>query len=294
MIYYNIGYDLPGASRAGHVLGVVRSAAIGRSRSPDRRPMARRLVGNRVMTAILTFRDVTVSYSRHPAVHHLTGVIRTGSLTAIVGPNGAGKTTLLKAILGLTPRCDGRIETTLRPRHIAYLPQQADIDRRFPLTVIDTVQLGHWASAGLFGGIGKVARGKAEDALAAVGLSGFAARSLSSLSAGQFQRVLFARVMLQDAPLILLDEPFAAIDAKTVVDLLSVIHRWHEERKTVVSVLHDFDQVRRHFPETLLLARQAVAWGATDDTLKPANLLRARAMAEAWDDAAPVCEWNAA
>lgn len=246
------------------------------------------------MTAVLTFHDVTISYSRHPAVHHLSGVIRAGSLSAIVGPNGAGKTTLLKAILGLTPRCEGRIETRLKPGDIAYLPQQAEIDRRFPLTVLDTVQLGSWATAGLFGSIGKAARAKAVDALTAVGLSGFAARSLSSLSAGQFQRVLFGRVLLQDAPLILLDEPFAAIDAKTVVDLLDVIRRWHGEGKTVVSVLHDFDQVRRHFPESLLLAREAVAWGATADTLKPANLLRARAMAEAWDDTAPVCEWNAA
>jgi len=242
------------------------------------------------MTFVVRFDDVTVSYDRHPAVHHLSGALRAGTLTAIVGPNGAGKSTLLKAILRLVPLNEGRIETTLQRREIAYLPQQAEIDRRFPLTVLDVVQLGHWPSAGLFGALTVEARGRARVALAAVGLSGFETRRLASLSAGQFQRVLFARMLLQDAPLILLDEPFTAIDAKTTADLIAVVRRWHGEQRTVVAVLHDIDQVRRHFPESLLLAREAIAWGPTATTLKAANLRRTRAMAEYWDHTAPICE----
>ena len=131
-------------------------------------------------------------------------------------------------------------------------------------------------------------------ALDAVGLAGFAERPIDTLSGGQLQRALFARVLLQDARIILLDEPFSAIDEKTVNDLLGLIRRWHGEERTVIAVLHDISLVRGGFPETLLLAREPVAWGATAEVLKPANLLKARRMNEAWDDHAPWCEEDAA
>ena len=136
-------------------------------------------------------------------------------------------------------------------------------------------------------------RERADAALSAVGLNGFGARPVGSLSAGQFQRVLFARILLQDAELILLDEPFNAIDARTTSDLLAIVQGWHAEGRTVIAVLHDYDQVRAQFPQTLLLARNVVAWGATDTVLTPANLQRAKAMSEAQDDHAPICEVTA-
>lgn len=101
------------------------------------------------------------------------------------------------------------------------------------------------------------------------------------------QRALFARVLLQDAPIVLLDEPFAAIDESTVRDLLHLVGHWHQEGRTVIAVLHDLELVRRHFPETLLLAREPIAWGATYSTLSAENLQRARGMPEAWDEDAP-------
>lgn len=131
---------------------------------------------------------------------------------------------------------------------------------------------------------------RAGEALAAVGLEGFAKRHVGSLSAGQFQRVLFARLLLQDANIILLDEPFTAIDARTTRDLVDLVLRWHGEGRTVIAVLHDFDLVRAHFPETLLLARELVGWGPTAAVMSPANLLQARAMAERWDEDAAACE----
>ena len=131
-------------------------------------------------------------------------------------------------------------------------------------------------------------------ALAAVGLEGFAERGLDTLSGGQLQRALFARVLLQDADLILLDEPFNAIDTRTVSDLIELIERWHGEKRTVLVVVHDLAMVRSHFPETLLLARHPVAWGATAEALKPENLLKARQFHEAWDDHAPWCETETA
>jgi zinc/manganese transport system ATP-binding protein len=228
-------------------------------------------------------------------VHHLDGGFAPGSLTAVVGPNGGGKSTLLRAIAGALPPTEGRIERgALRARDIAYLPQQAAIDRSFPIATLDAVMLGDWARSGVFGGLDGGARARAAAALAAVGLGGFGARPIATLSAGQFQRALFARMLLQDARLILLDEPFAAIDARTTADLLGVVRRWHDEARTVIAVLHDLDQVRAHFPETLLLAREAIAWGPTAAVLTAANQLRARAMAEAWaPDAAP-CRRDAA
>jgi len=240
------------------------------------------------MTAALRLTDLTVSYDRHPAVHHVSAEIPAGEMTAIVGPNGAGKSTLLKALLGLAPRIEGRIECTAR--RIAYLPQQAEIDRSFPISVLDTVLLGRWSRFGGFGAAKHVDLHDAHHAIEAVGLGGFERRPIDTLSVGQFQRVLFARLLLQDADLMLLDEPFAAIDSKTVADLMVVIRRWREEKRTVVAVLHDFDQVRRDFPHALLLARELVDVGPTSRVLSSENLLRARAMAEAWDEHAGACE----
>jgi zinc/manganese transport system ATP-binding protein len=240
------------------------------------------------VSAALRLVDLTVSYDRHPAVHHVSVEIPAEEMTAIVGPNGAGKSTLLKALLGLAPHVEGRIECAAR--RIAYLPQQAEIDRSFPISVFDTVLLGRWSR---FGGYRAATKADIDDtrrAVEAVGLAGFERRTIDTLSVGQFQRVLFARLLLQDADLVLLDEPFAAIDSKTVADLMEVIRRWRAERRTIVAVLHDFDQVRQEFPNALLLARTLVASGPTAKVLSPENLLKARAMAEAWDDHAAQCD----
>ncbi|WP_029010519.1 metal ABC transporter ATP-binding protein [Azospirillum halopraeferens] len=247
------------------------------------------------MGDVIRLHDLTLGYRRHPAVHHISGGFADGSLTAVVGPNGAGKSTLLKAVTGALRPLQGRVTLEgVDRRDIAYLPQQAEIDRSFPIDVLDTVMLGHWRRVGAFGAITAAMRDDARAALAAVGLAGFERRPVGALSAGQFQRVLFARMLLQDARLILLDEPFTAIDARTTADLLALVRRWHAERRTVIAVLHDLEQVRAHFPRTLLLAREPIAWGPTAEALAPANLRRARAMAEHWDDGAPVCDRGAA
>ncbi len=234
--------------------------------------------------------NLTVSYDRHPAVHHLSGTFQPGSLTAIAGPNGAGKSTLLKAIMGELRPAEGRVEHRLQRTDFGYLPQAADINRRFPISVLDTVLLGSWRSTGAFGRVAKQDGMRARAALVTVGLEGFETRHIGSLSAGQFQRVLFARLLLQDARIILLDEPFTAIDARTTRDLLDIVARWHGDGRTVIAVLHDFEQVRAHFPETLLLARRLIGWGPTQEVMSSANLLQARAMAERWDENAEACE----
>jgi zinc/manganese transport system ATP-binding protein len=242
------------------------------------------------MSEQLQFRDLTLGYDRHPAVHHLSGTVRSGSLTAVVGPNGAGKSTLFKAVVGAIKPLAGRIDRHgVRPQDIAYLPQVADIDRTFPISVYDMVAMGLWHGRGLFGGIGHKDRDRIETALSAVGLTGFEQRPIGTLSGGQMQRMLFARLLLQDARVIVLDEPFNAIDAKTSSDLLDLVRRWHAEQRTVLAALHDLEVVKANFPETLLLARELVAWGGTRDVLTPENMLMARRMCEAFDERAEAC-----
>ena len=243
------------------------------------------------MQPALRFRDLTLGYDRHPAVHHLHGEVPQGALLAICGPNGGGKSTLLKGIVGALSPLGGAVDrVACDARDIAYLPQAAEIDRTFPINVFDMVAMGHIRAAGWFGGLSSNQREKTFDAIAGVGLGGFEDRAIGTLSGGQMQRVLFARLLLQDSPVILLDEPFNAIDQRTTAELLELVNRWRDERRTVIAVLHDLDLVRRIFPQTLLLAREPIAWGDTAEVLKPENLLAARRMVEAFDREAHECE----
>ena len=211
-------------------------------------------------------------------------------MTAVIGPNGSGKSTLLKGLAGFLKPLDGHIHRgDVTPRDIAYLPQASALDQSFPATVADLIGLGLWCQRGLFATFKKQDAKNMEEALATVGLAGFEQRPIDTLSGGQLQRALFARVMLQQSNVILLDEPFTSIDSRTVTDLLALVHRWHAERRTIVAVLHDDDMVRANFPDAVLLARESVAWGPTAQVLAPENLLKARHMHEAWDEHAPWC-----
>ena len=220
--------------------------------------------------------NLTVAYDRVPAVHHLKGTFAAGSLTAIIGPNGAGKSTLLHAIMGMLRAESGAINIRDANRSdIAFLPQRAEIDQTFPIRVSDLVALGLMARTGLFGSMPKDHTERVIRALRALGLEPLAERPIGKLSVGQFQRVLFARLMVQDARIILLDEPFAALDPPTTADLVRQIASWHREGRTIIAVLHDIEEVRRSFPETLLLVRGATQWGPTDSVLTPQHLFAA-------------------
>jgi zinc/manganese transport system ATP-binding protein len=243
-----------------------------------------------VSTAI-RLTDVTVCYDRHPAVHHLSGEFESGSLTAIAGPNGGGKSTLLRALVGLVRVDQGQIDRQRSPvpLRLAWLAQQARLDALFPLTVAEVAAMGLWPELGSWRALRRQSRERIDEALHAVGLLSLAQRPLGSLSAGQLQRTLFARLLLQDADILLLDEPFNALDPATTLDLLALVQRWHSDSRTVIVVLHDLVQIAREFPRTLLLAREMIAWGATADVLTSENLGRAGMMTEGWRDAAPVC-----
>src|SRR5262249_41990389 len=147
-----------------------------------RRPVDRDVVGHRgrVMTALLCFRDLTLGYRRHPAVHHLSGAVEEGALLAVVGPNGAGKSTAVQGGIGLMAPLSGAIDRALDMRDIAYLPQVADIDRSFPINVYDLVAMGLWRHVGPFGAVGAAERERVHDAIATVGLTGFERRPIAA------------------------------------------------------------------------------------------------------------------
>lgn len=204
----------------------------------------------------------------------LSGHFAAGSLTAVIGPNGAGKSTLLAALAGEIPPAAGAILRAPGLR-LGYLPQLSALDRYFPLQVHEVVALGLWPRLGPWRRQTRSQQGLVQAALHEVGLADLAHQPLQTLSTGQFQRMLFARLILQDAQILLLDEPFAAMDEPSTQELLTLLQRWSAQGRTVVTVLHDLAQVREHFSHALLLAGHAVAWGPVAEVLQPAPLQRA-------------------
>jgi zinc/manganese transport system ATP-binding protein len=235
--------------------------------------------------------NLSAGYDRHPAIHHVSGGFVPARLTAVVGPNGGGKSTLLKALMGFLPAMSGRIDFNgVRPGQIAYLPQQSETDRHFPLTVLDVVALGFWPKTGAFRSVTPAQREAARRALGNVGMGDFAERPIEAMSTGQWRRVLFARLMLQDARVLILDEPFAGVDARTAQVLIKILEQWRGEGRTVIAVMHDLEMVRACFDESLLIARELVAWGPTPQALTDVNLARANALAEKWAEEAEACQ----
>jgi zinc/manganese transport system ATP-binding protein len=199
-------------------------------------------------------RDVTVRYGRRIALEAVSGEFAAGSLTAVVGANGAGKSTLLAAIAGVVRLASGVVN-------------RAAIDLGYPLTVSELITLGGWREFGPFRSPGAALRARVAEVAKTFGLAERLGRPIGEISVGELQRALFARLILQDAAIILLDEPFAAIDVQTISVLLDQVVQWHRQGRTVIAVLHDLDLVRARFPSTVVLARRCVAWGATEAAL---------------------------
>ncbi len=235
--------------------------------------------------------NLTVSYQARPAVHHVHMTFEKGCMYAIFGPNGAGKSTLLKAMMGLLPCNTGSVQWQgLQRRDIAYLPQQSDIDRSQPMNVFELAAMGLWYEIGCFGRVSAAQKQRVQAALERVEMWDLADRGIGALSNGQFQRVLLARMLVQDAQFLLLDEPFNAVDAKTTYALLEVLAACHTEGRAVIAVLHDYEQVRAYFSHTFLIAREKIASGATAEVLTEGYLKQA---AEAMHRTEPR-EWCAA
>jgi zinc/manganese transport system ATP-binding protein len=196
-----------------------------------------------------------------------------GSFTAIIGPNGAGKSTLLKICAGVLKPSDGTASLATGAKR-AYLPQHNQLDRQFPLNVRDVATMGFWPRIGLYHSLVPEDRDRLEHALSMVGLSGFENKPISVLSGGQFQRLLFARLWLQEADLLILDEPFSAVDQPTTEDLLTLLQNWLTKGKTIITVIHQLHLAEHYIPQSILLNRSVIAQGDSKTILSDAELIR--------------------
>jgi len=202
---------------------------------------------------MIAFNALQVGYQGKEVTPAITGRLAPGSMTALVGANGSGKSTLLKTIAGLLPPVKGECRLQVSRRDTGWLPQRSELETRFPLTVYELVSIGCWPRCGWFGGINRALRQEIWQALDAVQMRDYADAQPVTLSGGQLQRVLFARLMLQRSRLWLLDEPFNGIDSQTVSLLMSILERQQQAGTTLLVVLHDRPLVARYFSDLLSL-----------------------------------------
>ena len=219
---------------------------------------------------MITIKNVGVSYAMQPHVlKDCNATIEGPTITGIIGPNGAGKSTLLKAILGLI-QSSGEILIDGEPakkvlQKIAYVEQKSQIDFTFPITIRECVALGRTVKKKPLQRLTKEDWGKVDAAIEEVGLTDLASRQIGALSGGQFQRVLLARCMVQEAQYIFLDEPFVGIDMLSEKVIMTIIRKWKEEGKTILMVNHDLSKVKEYFDQVILVKHAIVASGKTED-----------------------------
>ena len=219
---------------------------------------------------MITIKKVGVSYAMQPHVlKNCNATIEGPTITGIIGPNGAGKSTLLKAILGLI-QSSGEILIDGEPtkkvlQKIAYVEQKSQIDFTFPNTIRECVALGRTVKKKPLQRLTKEDWEKVDAAIEEVGLTDLASRQIGALSGGQFQRVLLARCMVQEAQYIFLDEPFVGIDMLSEKVIMTIIRKWKEEGKTILMVNHDLSKVKEYFDQVILVKHAIVASGKTED-----------------------------
>ncbi|URM29009.1 ATP-binding cassette domain-containing protein [Pseudomonas frederiksbergensis] len=188
-----------------------------------------------------------------------------GSLTAVIGANGSGKSSLLKVIAGLQKPLTGKVIIDVpRKGGLSFLPQQQHLDRQFPISLQELVAAGFWGSKQA----PEIRSQHLKSALEDWCLTGLEHRPLMALSGGELQRALLARLSLAEAPLLLLDEPHAALDELGQALLWKHIHAWHAEGRTLVVVCHDLAAVRQHIPQTLLIKSSGCVLGPSTDLIR--------------------------
>ncbi|MDI9336242.1 MAG: ABC transporter ATP-binding protein [Gammaproteobacteria bacterium] len=238
----------------------------------------------------INIKNLTILYDSHPAIHHLTVGFYAGRTIAITGPNGAGKSSLVKAIVGKIPHYLGTIEIKPSRVQIGYLPQVQNLNPQFPVRVIDFVAMGFWSKLGMFKRISTQDKEKLQHIFFQLNLGGFENRQVNELSMGQWQRVLIARLILQDPDILILDEPFNAMDNPSIEQFLGILQNWKIQKKLILTILHDYQLIHNHFELTMLIARELISYGDTKDVLTTKNIEKMRHMSEAWDATAPFCE----
>lgn len=229
---------------------------------------------------MLRVEDLTVSYGSNMIFKDLAVDFRPGKITGIIGPNGAGKSTLIKSILGMIKKnagsatLDGQ-ELSKNLTKVAYVEQRKDIDLTFPINVFEVVLSGSYSRLGLFKDAGKKEKAEALEALAQVNLSEFKNRQIGNLSGGQLQRVFVARAIVQQAEVVILDEPFVGIDMKSEKQIMDILKSWRDSGKIIIVVHHDLNKVNDYFDDLLIMNHGVVAMGPVAETYNQTNIQKA-------------------
>ena len=225
---------------------------------------------------MVDIKNLTVTYKDTPALENINVKLSKSKIIGIVGPNGAGKSTLIKAILNIIPSkgivtIDDKVSKE-QLSNVAYVEQKIKIDYTFPIKVRECVSLGIYPKIGLFKKLKKEDWKKVDYALKLVGLEEYSNRQISELSGGQFQRVLIARCLVQEAKYIFLDEPFIGIDSVSEEIIMNTLRKLRDNGHTILIVHHDLRKVHAYFDEVLLLNKKLISYGSTKETFTRENL----------------------
>jgi ABC-type Mn2+/Zn2+ transport system ATPase subunit len=193
-----------------------------------------------------------------------------GTIAAVLGPNGGGKTTLFRALLGELPVRRGHVRLPARP---AYVPQTDRTRLDFPVSALDVVLMGAYGRTPAWRRVARADRDSAHTVLERVGLGDRARSRFGDLSGGQRQRVLIARALLQDSPVILLDEPLTGVDAASATRIEAVFGDLRAEGRVLLVATHDVEQAR-HWDRVVCINRRQIAFGAPEPTLTTDVLTR--------------------
>lgn len=228
---------------------------------------------------MLDINNLSVTYPNNvTALKDISTSLPAGKLIGVIGPNGAGKSSLLKGILGMVPRT-GEVSFNGKPidkiqKQIAYVEQKGSLDMNFPITVLECVLLGTYPKLGWFKRPKEKEKRAAYESLKDVGMEDYSNRHISELSGGQFQRVLIARTLVQDAELIFLDEPFVGIDLRSESIIMKRLFDLRDQGKTILIVHHDLTKVGQYFDDLILLDKYLYASGSVDEVMKSNNLAK--------------------
>ncbi len=217
---------------------------------------------------LITIDHLSVQYNQQLILNDVSCFIPQGVMAAIIGPNGAGKSTLIKAMLDFIPKKNGTVtffekNTASFKKQIAYIPQRAEIDWDFPMTVYDVVSMGRYPHHSLFSRFSEHDYRKIEESLATVSMLEYKNEGIGNLSGGQQQRCFLARAIAQEAEIYILDEPFVGIDVLAEKMMVDFLKKLKNDGKTIIIVHHDFSTVHEYFDWIILLNNTVIGFGPT-------------------------------
>jgi len=224
-------------------------------------------------SALLELQDASFGYA-HPIIQGVSLVVERGDFIALIGPNGSGKTTLFKGMLGLLPPLSGGVVRSPSLQHrIGYVPQRDRLDEIYPLTAYDIVRMGAVARFPWYRIPSRDIHQRVNQCLQRVGMSEYGRQIFSTLSGGQFQRVLIARALATEPQLLVLDEPTAGIDPVAEAKVLDLLAALHREGMTILMVSHQLRDLRAYVNRAAVIRNGRVLMGTAAEMLSPERMI---------------------